>query len=133
MPLTKAKMIYNWKRSGLIYDDYDDLYEIYIKTMKCDNCNKDFKNSKDRCLDHDHETGRFRAIVCQTCNIHDSYIKYPNGYSHNEYYKQNREQIRKRLKDKKYDCGCGSSIASYQKKRHERSLKHIEWWINNID
>ena len=132
MPLNKTRTIYNWKRSGLIYDDYNELYEVYIKTMNCQHCNKEFKNSKDRCMDHEHSTGNFRAILCQKCNIHDSYINYPNGYSYNEYYKQNREQIIKRLKENKYNCGCGSVIPSYQKKRHEKSIKHTKWLLNNI-
>ena len=136
MPSTKSETICNWKRSGLIYDDYKELYEIYIKTMECQHCNKEFKNSTDRCMDHNHETGRFRKIVCQKCNINDSYIKYPNGYTKEEYRYNNREKIKEQVKisqSKKYNCGCGSVCFTYRKKRHELSLKHIDWWINNID
>ena len=43
--------------------------------MKCSHCDKEFKNSRDRNLDHDHETGLFRAIVCHRCNVRDFYIR----------------------------------------------------------
>ena len=35
------------------------IYTILIKTMECQHCNKEFKTSRDRCLDHIHETGAF--------------------------------------------------------------------------
>ena len=139
MPCTKSQIIYGWKKQGLIYDDYDDLYEIYIKTMKCDCCNKEFKNSKDRCLDHDHETGRFRAIVCQKCNIHDSYIKYPNGYDSNNWQKQynltHREDILKWQKEKT-TCICGDIVSKNWKSKHLKTQKHLnsmDKYMNNVD
>ena len=97
MPCSKAGTIYNWKRKGVIYDNYDELYEVYIKIMECQHCNKAFKTSRDRCLDHDHETGLFRKIVCRGCNVHDTYIKYPDGYSRQEYkqeyYQKNKDKL----------------------------------------
>ena len=96
MPLTKSQTIWKWKSRGLIYDDYDELYEIYIKTMNCGHCNKEFKNTTNRCMDHNHETGRFRKIVCRECNINDRYIKYPNGYDgkvySQQYYQDNKKE-----------------------------------------
>ena len=68
MPCSKTQIIYHWKKRGLIYNDYDDLYEVYIKTMQCQHCNKEFESSSDRCMDHDHDTGQFRKIVCRSCN-----------------------------------------------------------------
>ncbi len=60
-------------------NDYDELYEIYMKTMKCWNCNKEFESSYDRHLDHNHENGLFRSIVCRNCNSYDSIIRFePN-------------------------------------------------------
>jgi len=71
-PEGHMKMIINgWKAKGVIHDDFEGLYEIYIKTENCDVCNNTFVNSKDRCLDHDHGTGVVRQILCQDCNRMD--------------------------------------------------------------
>ena len=146
MPCSKAGTIYNWKRKGVIYDNYDELYEVYIKTMECQHCNKAFKKSSDRCLDHDHETGLFRKIVCRGCNVLDSYIKYPNGYSRQEYnqankekfkeyyqeYKQaNKERIKERDKQK-IECECGSIVRRRDITRHNRTKKHSNYKLNNL-
>ena len=146
MPSSKSQTIYKWKNRGLIYDNYDELYEVYIKTMECQHCNKAFKKSSDRCLDHDHETGLFRKIVCRGCNVLDSYIKYPNGYSRQEYnqankekfkeyyqeYKQaNKERIKERDKQK-IECECGSIVRRRDITRHNRTKKHSNYKLNNL-
>ena len=99
----KTQTIYQWKYKGVIYDDWDELYYVYMNTLNCSHCNKEFKNSLDRHLDHDHSTGLFRAIVCQKCNCHDSYIKYPDGYDKTkydkEYYENNNEIIKEKTKE----------------------------------
>ena len=86
MSRSKYHTIYHWKRRGLIYDNYDELYEVYINTMQCEHCQTEFTKNNRRCLDHDHESGLFRKIVCHRCNVWDSYINYPNGYTKQEYY-----------------------------------------------
>jgi len=96
----KRCAIKSWKYSGVIYDDFDDLYEVYIKTMNCSHCLKDFKNSRDRHLDHDHQTGKFRAIVCNACNVRDSYIKYPPQFTAKDKEKQNKKEWWGANKDK---------------------------------
>ena len=72
----KRNMIKGWKQKGVIYEEWDDLYEVYMNTMKCQHCNKPFETSRQRCLDHNHETGLFRMILCQGCNVRDSHLKY---------------------------------------------------------
>jgi type IV secretory pathway VirB4 component len=69
----KANRITNWKTKGLIHPDYDELYERYINTTNCERCNVILTEDKrptstTRCMDHDHNTGLFRYIVCQACN-----------------------------------------------------------------
>ena len=58
---------------GVIHDDFDALYEHYINTNECDVCHKVFKSTKDRCLDHDHNNGQFRQILCNSCNTYDNW------------------------------------------------------------
>ena len=70
----KHNTMKGWRQHGVNNVD-DELYNKYINTHCCDVCNKDFKNSLDRHLDHDHETGAFRQILCRACNSHDSWKK----------------------------------------------------------
>ena len=59
-----------WRKQGMIFtqEDFEFIYEEYIHASNCDLCNKEFKSSQDRQLDHDHETGEVRNIVCNSCN-----------------------------------------------------------------
>ena len=66
----KLNRLAGWRRQGIICD-YDAIYDIYINTHKCDFCCKDFLNSKDRNLDHNHDTGEIRGILCKNCNVKD--------------------------------------------------------------
>ena len=66
----KQNRIAKWKSRG-IECDYDAIYEIYINTHNCDYCGKKFKSSQDRQLDHDHESGAVRGILCISCNTRD--------------------------------------------------------------
>jgi hypothetical protein len=71
----KYNTINSWKRKGVIHDDFNLLYETYINTNNCDVCKNKFKSSRDRHLDHDHETNLFRQILCCNCNIKDNWKK----------------------------------------------------------
>ena len=98
----KRFQINNWKSRGVIYPDFEDLYDVYMNTMGCQHCNKPFKKSTDRCLDHCHETGLFRMIVCCGCNNMDSYLKYSPEITSKEktkitatkYREEHREQLK---------------------------------------
>ena len=65
----KSRRLYNWKNRGLV-GDYDALYEIYLNTKNCMRCSIQFSQEKrsSKCMDHDHETNEYRAILCHYCN-----------------------------------------------------------------
>jgi len=146
--------IYRWKSYGVIYHDFDDLYEVYIKTMNCSHCNKEFTSTSERQLDHNHETGAFRAIVCRACNLNDSYIKYPNGFDvkkykkdyeqrtrerDREYYKHYKQEYYNKRKNElkeKITCLCGMIIARGSMNDHlkkSRHLNNMDKYMENVD
>jgi hypothetical protein len=68
----------HWKkRTGLKESDekIEELYNRYIIATHCELCNKQFKSSKDRQMEHDHETGKFRNITCNSCNMKKHDVK----------------------------------------------------------
>ena len=138
MPSSKSQTIYKWKMRGLIYDDYDALYETYIKTMQCQHCQTEFTKNNCRCMDHNHTTGLFRKIVCHRCNANDSYIRFPNGFTeqdrkeyHQEYYQANKEKFTEQNKEK-IECECGSIVRRSDIARHNRTKKHSNYKLNNL-
>ena len=74
----QAYTICNWKKRGLICREGEAYKDIYLFVMSIDNCqlcsvkfNDENYNDK-RCMDHSHETGFFRQVLCHKCNIwHD--------------------------------------------------------------
>ena len=65
--MTKDK----WRRRGLIWEneaEINALYEHYIYATQCELCQKIFPNTRDRQMEHCHNTGKFRNIVCRRCN-----------------------------------------------------------------
>ena len=59
----------SWKRQGIIDSDYKLLYDCYKSQTHCWICLKEYKESNDRCIDHDHDSGEPRYICCRSCNI----------------------------------------------------------------
>jgi len=73
----KSTRIYNWKKSGLkeFGYTYDELYEYYLETNQCEVCQVEL-NEKNKRMDHCHETGCFRWILCHRCNCRDHWMSY---------------------------------------------------------
>ena len=73
----KSNRISQWKHKGIITDDYDELYNHYLKTAYCDACKVELTYDRNptattKCCDHDHsitDRHNFRNILCNLCNI----------------------------------------------------------------
>ena len=74
----KSIRISNWKFKGVICDDFDKLYEYYLNCWNCEECNVELiegcYGANKKCLDHDHRTGLFRNVLCNTCNTKRGFI-----------------------------------------------------------
>ena len=65
--------IRNWKKRGLICregESYQDIYSFVMNIENCNLCNVKFNDESNnlRCMDHDHNTGYFRKVLCKSCN-----------------------------------------------------------------
>jgi hypothetical protein len=80
--MTKA----SWRKIGLKTDNFDEIYNKYIYATHCDLCGKEFMKSINRNMDHCHNTGEFRNIVCRKCNGRKYDVKInknnTSGYRH---------------------------------------------------
>jgi len=74
----------NWAHRGVDMTNFDEVYDLYINTHKCDLCDKIFENSFERVLEHNHTTGEIRNIVCRKCNTNkeDNSIRSDNKTDH---------------------------------------------------
>ena len=81
----RRETIANWKKYGILSDDYDKLYDYHMSINQCQNCNVDFDDTikNQRCLDHDHQTGLYRKTLCRSCNA--TYLKAPQKLKANNY------------------------------------------------
>ena len=70
----KRNRIKNWKKYGIIVEDWDGLYYRYLSTAWCDACKVKltydrYNTPTTKVVDHCHITGEFRNILCHSCNV----------------------------------------------------------------
>ena len=70
----RSNRIKHWKNRGVVCDNFDALYDHYTSTSFCNACRVELtidkkRSSTTKCLDHCHNTGLFRNILCHSCNI----------------------------------------------------------------
>ena len=73
----KSHIIYTWKALGLklFGYTYDEVYEYYLDCDNCEVCNKDISmGGHQRNMDHCHDTGIFRWVLCNSCNTLDNWM-----------------------------------------------------------
>jgi hypothetical protein len=77
----KAERKAKWKSIGIKFsnEEFEYIWGVFENINECMLCCKDFKNSYDKCLDHNHETGEPRYILCRACNVgYDTKVKSTN-------------------------------------------------------
>tara|TARA_R110000803_G_scaffold38352_1_gene82853 strand:+ start:213 stop:602 length:390 start_codon:yes stop_codon:yes gene_type:complete len=109
----KARTKTSWKRQGLDMSNFEEIYELYLDTTNCQKCNILFINDgggSKKCMDHCHDTGMFRNVICSRCN----------------------NRLPKQTPYVKYDCEkCNyHSICKYGYTRHLNTKKHLR--LNSI-
>jgi hypothetical protein len=72
--IVKSLKISDMKRKGIIHDDYNELYDIFLNTHNCMICDKSI-SGYNKHVDHCHETGEYRQILCCSCNTFDFWKK----------------------------------------------------------
>jgi len=73
----KYNTLSNWKKKGLVAGEHEMeiIYTRYINAEFCEICNKEFLTLRDRCMEHDHKTGKFRNVCCNKCNLLKNDVK----------------------------------------------------------
>jgi hypothetical protein len=78
----KVNRIAAWKLYGLQEkpENIERIHDLWLNQEYCNACDikltRDGKKSTQACMDHDHDTNRFRHIICRGCNIKDTWKKH---------------------------------------------------------
>ena len=71
----RGNTLSNWKRRGTIGDLPKFYDERYLPATNCEVCHKEFKSTRDKNMDHDHDSGEIRWVLCTSCNCRDYWKK----------------------------------------------------------
>ena len=79
----KVNTLSTWKKNGLqeTKEELDIIYDMWLHQELCYSCDIKLSRNGDccstqACMDHDHDTHRFRHIICCSCNSADRWMKY---------------------------------------------------------
>ncbi len=79
---TKSHRMSNWRIRG-VNNVNNELYDYFMNCDKCEACGGDFTDKNVKCLDHNHETGDFRYVLCNRCNVRDNWKKFILNHNDN--------------------------------------------------
>lgn len=71
-----------WKNYGLTAAEYEDM--LVHQQYQCAICEVSFELRKP-CVDHDHETGKVRGLLCDSCNRMLGVFEGPTGQRMQQY------------------------------------------------
>jgi len=79
--------ISQWKKLGLICehdDEYEYVYDRWWRSEQCEEpkCNTKYSEGNKKCMDHCHDTGLFRNIICNSCNTKRRTKENSSGTTH---------------------------------------------------
>jgi len=104
--MIKRHAIYNWIKLGLKPEHFEHAWSEYEKSTCCDWCAQDYKSNRDKNMDHCHNSGDFRNILCHTCNNwrnnSDNISYYFNKVSNKWYYQVRFYRYGKQIVKKPY-------------------------------
>jgi len=82
----KSSTLSAWKKNGLLEtrEFMEQIYNEYLNSKECQLCGEPYSKKNKKSMDHCHNTGKFRNIVCNRCNCWKSdkavkYIYYVNS------------------------------------------------------
>tara|TARA_R110000744_G_C19027970_1_gene525044 strand:- start:64 stop:540 length:477 start_codon:yes stop_codon:yes gene_type:complete len=68
----KICTINRWKKQGLKSEIYSAIYDYYNGVLNCERCGVTLTTGErcktTKCMDHCHESGMFRDVICNSCN-----------------------------------------------------------------
>jgi hypothetical protein len=105
----KSLMKAKWKYRGVLLregETYDMIYKKVYSTSNCELCNLSFDGNNKPEMDHSHETGYFRKVLCRSCNSHYKQLqrgKYKSNKSGHKYIAQRKNgyySVAKRINNK---------------------------------
>jgi hypothetical protein len=116
-----------WRNRGVITENFEEDYNKYIYSTNCDICNKQYKTSKDRNIEHNHETGEIRGVVCTRCNSRKADKALGKNATTN--YKGIRILTRRGYTTYVFSAKVNGKTASIkQNKNYEELVKFAEQW-----
>ena len=65
--ISEWKTKHKWKETDT---RFNFIFDKWYYATNCELCNSEFIKRNDKCADHEHLTGTFRAVCCIKCNNH---------------------------------------------------------------